>query len=407
MAIAKGLLDPQTMPTVQQLSDLIFAPGFSTADSVTELAGRGVGMDVVRSDIVALGGRIQLLTTPNEGTRFTLRIPLTLAMSQVLMVVAQDIQYAIPSSLIHTVVSVKPSDLAQAYSQKKITQHGVVYPFAHLSDLLNIPVHSALQNRSASVALISNGSEQLAVHVDMVVGNQEAIVKPLNSLMSRIPGLSSATLLNNGNLCLILDPLQLWTVFSRRSAPHQATSEAVDGRVKTTSSSSAYALNVQAPARSSEPLPMAQVLNERGAEVRQTRGEQNPAESSNNIVASTRCVMVVDDSITVRKVTQKLLLREGWDVLLAKDGIDALEQLQTVTPNVMLVDIEMPRMDGFDLARNVRADDRLKTIPIIMITSRIADKHRDHALSLGVNAYMGKPYRDDELLAEMRKLTST
>jgi chemosensory pili system protein ChpA (sensor histidine kinase/response regulator) len=162
---------------------------------------------------------------------------------------------------------------------------------------------------------------------------------------------------------------------------------------------------------------MAQVLNQpsfapnndrQDPQQQQQQQSQGKALNTGNEAASepntTPVVMVVDDSITVRKVTQKLLLREGWEVLLAKDGIDALEQLQTHTPHVMLVDIEMPRMDGFDLTRNVRADDRLKHIPIIMITSRIADKHRDHAISLGVNAYMGKPYRDDELLAEMKKL---
>jgi chemosensory pili system protein ChpA (sensor histidine kinase/response regulator) len=218
--------------------------------------------------------------------------------------------------------------------------------------------------------------------------------------MARIPGLSSATLLNNGQLCLILDPVQLYL------AAHNATSNQAmnDGAntahvtgstqksmLRTSASglnapTSAYALAPQSAQRNTQ-LPMAQVVTPRDTTV-------------------VKLAMIVDDSLTVRKVTQKLLLREGWEVLLAKDGIDALEQLQTVTPSIMLVDIEMPRMDGFDLTRNVRADDKLKAIPIIMITSRIADKHRDHAFTLGVNAYMGKPYRDDELLAAMGKLTA-
>jgi chemosensory pili system protein ChpA (sensor histidine kinase/response regulator) len=400
-AIAKGLLNQQALPTVQQLTEFIFAPGFSTAETVTELAGRGVGMDVVRSDIVALGGRITLASSADKGARFTIRIPLTLALNQVLMVIAQDIQYAIPSSLIQSVVTVKPADLAQAYDQGSITQRDANYPFAHLSDLLNIPSHATLHNRNASVILLGNGSDTVAIHVDSIIGNQESIIKPLSPLMARVPGLSSATLLNNGQLCLILDPVQLYLA-AHNTTSNQATHDGANTTHATVSTQksmlrtsasglnapiSAYALAPQSAQRNTQ-LPMAQVITPRDTTV-------------------VKLAMIVDDSLTVRKVTQKLLLREGWEVLLAKDGIDALEQLQTVTPSIMLVDIEMPRMDGFDLTRNLRADDKLKAIPIIMITSRIADKHRDHAFTLGVNAYMGKPYRDDELLAAMGKLTST
>jgi chemosensory pili system protein ChpA (sensor histidine kinase/response regulator) len=396
-ALAKGLLSNQTLPTVQQLSDLIFTPGFSTADSITELAGRGVGMDVVRSDVISLGGRITLSTTPRQGTRFSIRLPQTLAINQVLMVMAQQVQYAIPTSLIQTVVSVKPSDLAQAYSQGRISQGTLSYPFSHLSELLNIPATAALQNKSVSVILLSNGADFVAVHVDTVIGNHEAVVKPLSSAMLRIPGLSSATLLGDGKICFILDPVQLQ--LSRVSAPATPLVAAFSQpsfKLNLPERENAYTLTTQRTSTQDSPSAMVQVVSTRHAD-----GFVVPVASRLN-----RLAMVIDDSLTVRKVTQKLLLREGWEVLLAKDGIDALEQLQTANPVVLLVDIEMPRMDGFDLTRNVRADERLKHIPIIMITSRIADKHRDYAFTLGVNAYMGKPYRDDELVAEMIKLTT-
>ena len=425
-AIAKGMLSAQSLPTVQQLTELIFASGFSTADTVTELAGRGVGMDVVRSDIVGLGGRITVATTPMQNTRFNIRIPLTLAISQVLMVKALDVQYAIPTSLIQTVVSVKPSDLAQAYSQKRISQRASNYPFAHLAQLLNLASSDAPLSRSASVLLLSNGSDTVAVHVDQVLGNQETVVKPLSTLMLRIPGLSSATLLNDGKLCLILDPVQLWMSqqtaldtpdagLSTAQELSTLTAETATSAVFSTSNNdtrSAFALDTQRGAVTAPPDGMVQVIETRAPSVPTV----TPSSASFSappaapliapLTKARKLVMVVDDSLTVRKVTQKLLLREGWEVLLAKDGIDALEQLQGAQPDIMLVDIEMPRMDGFDLTRNVRADDTFKTIPIIMITSRIADKHRDHAFTLGVNAYMGKPYRDDELLAEMVKLTT-
>ncbi len=395
IALAKGLVAAQALPTVQQLAELIFTPGFSTADAVTELAGRGIGMDVVRSDIIGLGGRITLSTSPQHNTRFSIRIPLTLAINQVLMVVAQEVQYAIPSALIQSVVSVKASDLAQAYSQGRITQRDNVYPFAHLSELLNLPTVHMLQSRSATVILLSNGSDSVAIHVDSIIGNQESVVKPLSTVMLRIPGLSSATLLNDGTLCLILDPVQLSTNRALNTAPSNSIQPATDYAAKQVNPST-YALGKQCADSQNAPLTMVQILSP----------DLPPDLPSKKSAATPKLAMVIDDSLTVRKVTQKLLLREGWDVLLAKDGIDALEQLQTVHPSVLLVDIEMPRMDGFDLTRNVRADERLKATPIIIITSRIADKHRDYAFSLGVNAYMGKPYRDDELLAEMTKLTA-
>jgi chemosensory pili system protein ChpA (sensor histidine kinase/response regulator) len=403
VAIAKGMLSTQSLPTVQQLAEFIFSPGFSTADTITELAGRGVGMDVVRSDIVSLGGRITLSTTAQQSTRFSIRIPLTLAINQVLMVIAQQVQYAIPTSLIQSVVTVKPSDLAQAYDQGQITQRGLNYPFAHLAELLNIAVNASAQNRAASVILLGSGSDTVAIHVEQVIGNQEVVVKPLSSAMLRIPGLSSATLLNDGKLCLIIDPVQL-----HLSQLHQLDDPSVSlknysaptSRLPTRQNDSAYSLSAQrGNSQIDTPTPMVQVVSTRTAEGVNVL-ETLPKERARKLA------MVIDDSLTVRKVTEKLLRREGWEVLLAKDGIDALEQLQTVNPSVLLVDIEMPRMDGYDLTRNVRADERLMAIPIIMITSRIADKHRDHAFSLGVNAYMGKPYRDDELIAEMIKLTT-
>jgi chemosensory pili system protein ChpA (sensor histidine kinase/response regulator) len=329
---------------------------------------------------------------------------MTLAVNQVLMVVAQHVQYAIPTSLIKTVINVKPSDLAVAYSHSEITQSDANYPFAHLAQLLNIAVTANPQNRAASVVLLSNGSDRVAVHVDQVIGNQEAVVKPLSTAMLRIPGLTSATLLSDGKLCFILDPVQLH--LASKSAPAASDiAQMVVPRIKSSpydrgsDRDSAYALNAQRGAVDNMPTAMVQVVSTRNAD-----GIDVPEAQA--FEPKRKLVMVIDDSLTVRKVTQKLLLREGWEVLLAKDGIDALEQLQTANPSILLVDIEMPRMDGFDLTRNVRADDRLQAIPIIMITSRIADKHRDHAFSLGVNAYMGKPYRDDELIAEMLKLTS-
>jgi chemosensory pili system protein ChpA (sensor histidine kinase/response regulator) len=179
-----------------------------------------------------------------------------------------------------------------------------------------------------------------------VLGNREVVVKNIGPQLSRVPGIAGATVLGTGEIVLILDPVAL----------------------------------AQRPA-----APVA-------AGVEEAQPVQRPT------------IMVVDDSITVRRVTQRLLEREGYQVMLAKDGVDALEQIEHVRPDLMLVDIEMPRMDGFDLTREVRSNEATKAIPIIMITSRTADKHRNVALGLGVNAYFGKPYQEPVLVAAIESL---
>jgi chemosensory pili system protein ChpA (sensor histidine kinase/response regulator) len=351
-------------------------PGFTTVQNITELSGRGIGMDVVRSDVVGLGGRIALHTTVQKGTKFTLRVPLTLAINQVLMVVAHQVLYAVPSALIQKVISLKFTELTQAYQQGFLQIGNVNYSFAHLTQLMGEKMNT-LPQATALVLLLSNGNATAAVHIDSIQSNVEAVVKPLSPLMRRTPGLISATLLSDGKLCLIVDPIQLLQAYVHTALINNPPIQTLDNQL----------------AFSSNDL---------------TAVTDHLTQNTDTIIsknAATRLVMVVDDSLTVRKVTQKLLLREGWEVLLAKDGIDALEQLQTVQPTLMIVDIEMPRMDGFDLTRNIRAETRLMHIPIIMITSRIADKHREYATGLGVNVYMGKPYHDEALLAAMAELT--
>jgi chemosensory pili system protein ChpA (sensor histidine kinase/response regulator) len=217
------------------------------------------------------------------------------------------------------------------------------------------------------VLILKSGTDRVALHVDEILGNREVVVKNIGPQLARMAGIAGATVLGSGEIILILNPVPLAGRFEQlqlaRLPHHEA--EAVQGAVA----------NLEQPESA---LPVA----------------SEPVQG----LRKQHTVMVVDDSLTVRRVTQRLLTREGYQVILAKDGIDALEQLQSVTPDVMLVDIEMPRMDGFDLTRNVRSDTRTSHIPIIMITSRTADKHRNYAKELGVNEYFGKPYREDDLL---------
>jgi chemosensory pili system protein ChpA (sensor histidine kinase/response regulator) len=337
-AISTGLLAEEDAASDAQIADLIFEPGFSTADTLTELSGRGVGMDVVQSEAQALGGRVDMLSEPGKGTRFTIRLPLTLAVTQVVLLAAGGKTYALPAILVEQVLQMKDAALAEA------RENGMQYLPTLLGDSAQQPVQ-----RSSPVMMLKNGNERLALQVDEVLGNREVVIKNIGPQLARMVGIAGATVLGTGDIVLILNPVAL----AQHLAHHPEARQE-------------YA---QAAAESPAVLP-----------------------------ALGRSIMVVDDSLTVRRVTQRLLEREGYRVLLAKDGVDALEQLQESTPDLMLVDIEMPRMDGFDLTRNVRGDERTKNIPIIMITSRSADKHRNVALELGVNAYFGKPYQEAVLL---------
>jgi chemosensory pili system protein ChpA (sensor histidine kinase/response regulator) len=341
----RGLLDDGQAPDDAAAANLIFEPGFSTADALTELAGRGVGMDVVRAETQALGGRIETHTVPGQGTRFTIHLPLTLAVTQVVLLAAGGRTHAVPASLVEQVLQVKASAIDEASG--RIDVAGQALALHYLPALLGDGRARPLAQRSVPVLVLRAGTDRLALRADEVLGNREVVVKNTGPQLARVPGIAGATVLGSGEIVLILNPV----VLAQQLAQHPG---------------------LQAP------LPA--------------------------VHAAAGTIMVVDDSLTVRKVTQRLLEREGYAVLLAKDGVDALEQIAGHRPDLMLVDIEMPRMDGFDLVRHVRADPATSDIPIIMITSRSADKHRNLALQLGVNAYFGKPYQQTVLLGAIAGL---
>jgi chemosensory pili system protein ChpA (sensor histidine kinase/response regulator) len=354
--LERGLLAADARPTEAELAALIFAPGFSTAESVTELAGRGVGLDVVRAEAIAMGGRVETKSLPGKGTRFKLLLPLTTAVTQVVMLRSGELQVAVPSPLIELVRRVPVAEVERAYALGQFEYAGEQLPFFWLAALLRGGQRSASEGRSLAVVIVRSAAQRVAVHVDEIVGNQEVVVKNIGPQLARMPGLAGVTLLPSGTVALIYNPVALASLYG-----DQARALQVPGNAGSVGS---------APA-----APAAAVPNARSP-----------------------LVMVVDDSLTVRRVTQRLLVREGYRVVLAKDGLDALERLAEERPTVLLSDIEMPRMDGFDLVRNVRATPHLAELPVIMITSRIAQKHRDYAEELGVQNYLGKPYSEEELL---------
>ena len=355
--IAAGLLGADEEADEGRLIKLIFTPGFSTADEVNQIAGRGIGMDVVKTEIGELGGRIEVNSVPGSGSSFRLYIPLTLAVTQALLVRAGNHHYAVPSSMIEQVLELKEAFLARIREAGEAEWLGNKYPYRFLPHLLGDTGALPEARRQYWVLLLRSGLQRVAVQVDELQGNREIVVKNIGPQLARVVGIDGATVLGDGRVVLILNPVAL---ASRSRA--------------------------------------AQIIDVAPTALQ-------PAAPAPETLSTLPTVMVVDDSLTVRKITGRLLAREGYQVLVAKDGVDALEQMLDVVPDVLLVDIEMPRMDGFDLTRNVRADEKLKHIPIIMITSRTADKHRNYAFEIGVNNYLGKPYQEEELLQLVREYT--
>jgi chemosensory pili system protein ChpA (sensor histidine kinase/response regulator) len=363
--IVLGLLSADATPSDAELANLIFNAGFSTAETVTELAGRGVGMDVVRNDVNALGGRIETASAAGQGTNFKLVLPLTTAVTQVVMLRAGAVTVAVPATLIDIVRRVPVAEVAEATRRGSFDHGNQVMPFFWFGALLQGSGRSdEPAGRTLTVVIVKSAAQRVALHVDEVVGNQEVVVKNLGVQLARLPGLAGVTLLASGAPALIYNPVALATLYGQGARAAMQAAHA-------------------APAAA---LPQAASIKTPTVVAAANAPKQAPL------------VLVVDDSLTVRRVTQRLLTREGYRVTTAKDGLDALEKLAEETPVVLLSDIEMPRMDGFDLARNVRADARWAGLPIIMITSRIAQKHREHAMQLGVNHYLGKPYSEDDLI---------
>jgi len=353
--IERGLLRAETRPTDNQLLSLITQTGFSTASQVTQLAGRGVGMDVVANEIKQLGGSLSIESEEGKGTTFILRLPFTLAVTQAILVRIGEATFAIPMTSVQGVARVNPDDLAalMAEDEPSFLYGNEAYGIHDLAELLGLPPGLPTEEEQQPLLLTRAGDLRAAIRIDAVLGSREIVVKSVGPQISSVPGLLGATIMGDGSVLIILDlaPLVRHGMIRRE----QRLAEGLSA--------------VQAP-----------VIEEMQAKP---------------------LVMVVDDSITMRKVTSRVLERHEYEVSTAKDGVDALEKLHERVPDLMLLDIEMPRMDGYELATQMKADPRLRDVPIIMITSRSGDKHRQRAFDIGVNRYLGKPYQEAELLVQI------
>jgi chemosensory pili system protein ChpA (sensor histidine kinase/response regulator) len=354
-AIRRKAVERKLIPADIDLSDdearaLIFLPGFSTAGNVSQVAGRGVGMDVVAGSVREMGGFVDLQSEFGKFTRIQLNLPLTQAMTRGILVSVGDDQFAIPYKGVVSVTRMTSIQLAEQYASPKpaVTLNGEQYPLFYLGELLrHEPFNANVQEVGVrAVFLFKLGERRFAVQVDHQLGGIQLFVKSLGPQLGRIPGLSGATISDDGHVILVLELFELVRQFQRRDDRH---------------------LDLTAQA----------------------------------IVRRRPVVLVVDDSLTVRKVTARTLERNNLDVILARDGVEALGFLHEQKPDVVLTDIEMPRMDGFELLGAIRNDEQTRNVPVIMISSRTGQKHRSRAEALGVSAYLGKPYAEADLIGRI------
>jgi chemosensory pili system protein ChpA (sensor histidine kinase/response regulator) len=357
-AIQQELMNPDAQLNDQEILQFIFQAGFSTAESVTQISGRGVGMDVVSSEIKQLGGSVDISSAEGQGTEFHIRLPFTVSVNRALMISMGDDRYAIPLNSIEGIARVAPDQLADYYSDPDSRFHyaGTDYQLQYMGSLLNQEVKPKIDGYQlpVPVLLVRSADHSVAIQVDSLNGSQEIVVKTLGAQFSTVQGLSGATIMGDGNVVVILDTNAMIRQQYVSATIHQLP-EPDDHKVHA-------------------------------------------------IVDRNPMVMVVDDSVTVRKVTTRFLERAGFDVITANDGVNAIDVLRDQLPDIILLDIEMPRMDGFEVARRVRATSTTKHLPIIMITSRMGEKHRETGLAAGANEYMGKPFQEDVLLENINHL---
>ncbi|MDY1033525.1 Hpt domain-containing protein [Stenotrophomonas sp. CFBP8980] len=346
-ALERGLIQADATLADNELDNLIFASGFSTADQLSQLAGRGVGMDVVRNEVRQLGGSVEIHSVRGQGARFTLRLPQTLAVTQAVFVQIGETTFAVPVGSVSGIGRIsrerfEAGDSTYRYSGEEYTLHD-------LGSLIGQAPARAEGQAQVPLLLVRAGDLRAAVAIDQVLGNREIVVKPVGLQIASVPGIYGATITGDGRVVVILDVAPLVRRF------------------------------VANPER---PLPVAELEQQRQVPV----------------------VMVVDDSLTMRKVTGRILERHNFEVSVARDGVEALERLEERVPDLMLLDIEMPRMDGYELATAMRADPRYREVPIVMITSRSGDKHRQRAFEIGVQRYLGKPYQELDLMRNVYDL---
>lgn len=359
IAIEKKLIKDNDKLTQEDLLNLIFVRGFSTAKNVSEVAGRGVGMEIVQTEVHALGGNIKIHTEQDVGTQFIINIPLSIANSQAMLCLNTTQLVAFPIFLIENVFSLKSKDMLQSYNNGLVEYEGQEYPLYYIGHLMGgpVPVSQLPEIKYYnSLLIVQHNGEKIAIHVDEIVNTTEVVIRAANRHLERVVGVLGTTMLGDGTLGLMVNPLMLIEHWKKKKK-----------------------------------------------NVNWIQHDDKTQFVQEVIVKDKHQILVIDDSITVRKSTEKVLENAGFEVLLAKHGSEALELLLQNKPDLILCDIEMPVMDGFDFLKNLKNTEKYSRIPIFMITSRTADKHRNFAIGLGANEFLGKPFQEKQLLSLIKE----
>ncbi len=353
-AISKGYVSEADAPQLsdEELYSLVFLPGFSTSGEVSEVSGRGVGLDIVKTNVHKVKGTVTLDSTPGQGATFTIRLPMTLAVTRALLIKAHNETFAIPLSAVTQILRLEREEIEHVGQEPVVRVGGQVYPMLRLGQVLNLkqPADETVQH--PPVLILNAGGEQIALVVDQLLAGREMVIKTLGNHLRRVHGVTGATLMGDGSVVLILNPADLV---------------------------------VEAPKPEAQPWTLL----------------QRPARAREALT-----VMIVDDSVSVRRVVSNLIKSVGWQPMAARDGLEALELMQhsAQPPDLILVDIEMPRMDGYELMATLRAQEAYRNIPLVILTSRAGEKHHRKALELGASEYIVKPYQDQTLLNIIRQL---
>ncbi|GCE11861.1 response regulator [Tengunoibacter tsumagoiensis] len=383
-AIARGLIRADQQLSEGDLVSLIFHPGFSTAESLSEESGRGVGLDVVRDSVSRLRGILAVESSPGHGTAFTMTFPTSLAIQSVMMVKVGGQQFGIPTVHVESIGRLDNFKRSTIGGQPAVVVRNDLYPLHLLAPYLSLPANEVLDDK-AQMLLVNAGGYRVALVIDEIIGKSDIVMKNLGPHLREVHGIAGATVLGNGRVVLILELNGLLSeraksveianaLSARRDAANVPVNAAtVRQRVDVSANRKASAI--------SKPPVQAAATPPRG-----------------------KHILVVDDSPSVRRVVSSMLKQHGWEVQMARDGVEALEMISAETPAAVLLDIEMPRMDGYELTSTVRAQEQYRTLPLIVLTSRAAAKHQQRAIALGASAYVVKPYQDEELLNTIKAL---
>jgi chemotaxis protein histidine kinase CheA/ActR/RegA family two-component response regulator len=375
-AISRGLIRPEQSLSESDLINLIFRPGFSTAGVLSEESGRGVGLDVVRDSVSRLRGTLIVETTPGQGTAFTMTFPTSLAIQSVMVVRVGNQQFAIPTVAVEAIGRYDNFKHTTLSGQPAVVVSNETYPLHALAQYLNLPAHS-LEERS-QLLLVNAAGNRIALVVDEIKGKSDIVMKNLGPHLRQVQGIAGGTILGNGRVMLVLELSDLL------SGPSYVGSREMRGST-TTQSLFRQQVNMTMPQQS-------------------TAASMSYGGSAPAVAERGKHILVVDDSPSVRRVVSSMLKQHGWEVQTARDGVEALEMVSYETPAAVLLDIEMPRMDGYELISTIRAQEQYRSLPLVVLTSRAAAKHQQRAMSLGASAYVVKPYQDEALVNLLKGL---